>query len=46
MKMHLLNILNQLGATEAEKERLIAHFKNNAATHSAVVKAFGELRKR
>ncbi|SDD57659.1 3-hydroxy-3-methylglutaryl-coenzyme A reductase [Pricia antarctica] len=45
MKMHLLNILNQLGATEAEKTRLTEYFKKNAATHSAVVAAFEQLRK-
>lgn len=45
MKMHLLNILNQLGATEAEKITLTDHFKKNAATHSAVVEAFKQLRK-
>ncbi|MGB6152597.1 MAG: hydroxymethylglutaryl-CoA reductase, degradative [Pricia sp.] len=45
MKMHLLNILNQLGATEAEKKTLTEHFKKNAATHSAVVAAFEQLRK-
>ncbi|MGB5556233.1 MAG: hydroxymethylglutaryl-CoA reductase, degradative [Flavobacteriaceae bacterium] len=44
MKMHLLNILNQLGATEHEKETLIDHFKKNAATHNAVVAAFEALR--
>ncbi len=45
MKMHLLNILNQLGATQAEKITLTNHFKKNAATHSAVVEAFEQLRK-
>lgn len=45
MKMHLLNILNQLGATIEEKTNLTNHFKNNAATHSAVVEAFENLRK-
>ncbi len=44
MKMHLLNILNQLGATEGEKKALIDHFKKNTATHSAVVEAFEKLR--
>lgn len=44
MKMHLLNILNQLGATKAEKKTLIEHFKKNTATHSAVVDAFEKLR--
>lgn len=45
MKMHLLNILNQLGATEQEKETLTNHFKKRTATHSAVVEAFEELRR-
>lgn len=45
MKMHLMNILNQLGATQAEKTRLTEHFKKNAATHRAVVEAFEHLRK-
>lgn len=44
MKMHLLNILNQLGATEQEKTTLTNHFKKNTATHSSVVKAFENLR--
>jgi len=46
MKMHLLNILNQLGATPAEKKELISHFKKNTASHSAVVNAFEALRNR
>nr|WP_262710887.1 hydroxymethylglutaryl-CoA reductase, degradative [Maribacter algarum] len=45
MKMHLLNILNQLGANETEKATLTEHFKKNSATHSAVVEAFENLRK-
>ncbi|WP_430968565.1 hydroxymethylglutaryl-CoA reductase, degradative [Spongiimicrobium sp. 2-473A-2-J] len=44
MKMHLLNILNQMGATASEKAILIDHFKNDTATHSAVVDAFHKLR--
>lgn len=44
MKMHLLNILNQLGATQEEKKTLIEHFKKNTATHNAVVDAFEKLR--
>ncbi len=44
MKMHLMNILNQLGATESEKQLLIANFKNETATHSNVVKAFESIR--
>ncbi len=37
MKMHLMNILNQLNATKAEKEKAIEHFKENAVSFSAVV---------
>ncbi|MBT2159834.1 hydroxymethylglutaryl-CoA reductase, degradative [Zobellia barbeyronii] len=44
MKMHLLNILNQLGATDEEKKILTHHFKKHPATHSAVVEAFEKLR--
>jgi hydroxymethylglutaryl-CoA reductase len=45
MKMHLLNILNQMGASEAEKIKLIEYFKKHSATHNAVVEALEELRK-
>ena len=44
MKMHLMNMLNQLEATATEKESMIAHFKNNTVTHSAVEAALGNLR--
>jgi hydroxymethylglutaryl-CoA reductase len=44
MKMHLLNILNQLEATPDEKEKLVEHFKNNVVSFSAAVKAFCDLR--
>jgi len=44
MKMHLLNILNQLGATDLEKDELTIYFKNHTVTHGAVVKAFEKLR--
>ncbi|MBU2939212.1 hydroxymethylglutaryl-CoA reductase, degradative [Lacinutrix sp. C3R15] len=46
MKMHLMNILNQMEATEKEKETLVNYFKTNTVTHSAVVKAFNDLRKK
>lgn len=36
MKMHLLNILNQLNATSDQKEKAIVHFKHNTVSHSAV----------
>ncbi len=44
MKMHLMNILNQMEATEVEKEKIVHHFKTNTVTHSAVVEAFNALR--
>ena len=45
MKMHLANILNQLGATEAQKKVLEEHFGKNSVSHSAVVEAFHKLKK-
>jgi hydroxymethylglutaryl-CoA reductase len=44
MKMHLLNILNQLGATETEKEIIAAQFAKLVPHHADVVKAFYDLR--
>ena len=44
MKMHLQNILNQLGASENEKQQLIEHFKKRPVTHNAVVKEFDKIR--
>nr|WP_321231996.1 hydroxymethylglutaryl-CoA reductase, degradative [uncultured Psychroserpens sp.] len=44
MKMHLMNILNQFEATSEEKTKLVAHFKDNTVTHSAVVEAIEKLR--
>ena len=44
MKMHLLNILNQMGANEDEKKTLVQYFRQNTATHGAVVKALQKLR--
>ncbi len=44
MKMHLLNILNQLGATDDEKKILVNHFKENKVTHSEVTAQFESLR--
>ena len=44
MKMHLLNILNQMGANEDEKKTLVQYFKKNTATHGAVVEALQKLR--
>lgn len=44
MKMHLLNILNQLEATEEEKVIVVDYFKNNTVSHSAAVNKFCEVR--
>ncbi|NCF42799.1 MAG: hydroxymethylglutaryl-CoA reductase, degradative [Bacteroidetes bacterium] len=44
MKMHLMNILNQIGATDTEKETLIFHFKTNGVSHRAVAEALNKLR--
>lgn len=43
MKMHLTNIIKQLGATEEEKEFLINYFENKTVTHNAVVEAYEKL---
>jgi len=44
MKMHLMNILNQLKATEEEKQFFINYFKDKTVSHNEVVTAFNELR--
>lgn len=44
MKMHLLNILNQLEATDDEKAQIVEHFKHNVVSFSAVVSIFSEIR--
>ncbi len=44
MKMHLQNILNQLGATPAQKEDLIAYFDKRPVSHSAVVAQFDKIK--
>lgn len=44
MKMHLLNILNNLGATQEEKEEMKTFFKDRVPQHAAVVKRFCEMR--
>ena len=45
MKMHLMNILNQFGATEEEKAILIPKFQDINVSHSAVSEAINDLRK-
>jgi hydroxymethylglutaryl-coA reductase, degradative len=44
MKMHLANILNQLGATIQEKEQVIAHFIDKTVSHREVVQFLNQLR--
>lgn len=44
MKMHLMNILNQLEATNDEKEIVIDYFKDKTVSHSEVINKVKELR--
>ncbi len=44
MKMHLMNILNQLGANTTDKETVIAYFQDKTVSHSAVVTYYNALR--
>jgi len=44
MKMHLMNILNQLGANDEEKNEIAAYFDGKTVSHSAVVEKYTELR--
>ncbi len=45
MKMHLLNILNQLGATADEKTALVDYFRKHTVSHSAAAEQLERLRK-
>ena len=45
MKMHLINILNSLGADEYEKTKIIEYFKKNKVTFNSVKTALEKLRK-
>jgi len=44
MKMHLLNILNQLEATDKEKAQIVEYFKDNVVSHRAAVEIFCKIR--
>ena len=44
MKMHLLNILNQLGANKEECEKIKFYFSDKVVSHSAVVEQFHKIR--
>ena len=43
MKMHLTNIIKQLGASDAAKQYLIDFFEHKTITHNAVVEAYNKL---
>ncbi|MCK0161592.1 hydroxymethylglutaryl-CoA reductase, degradative [Allomuricauda sp. F6463D] len=45
MKMHLLNMLNQLGATETEKQLLVTYFKDQTVTNASVKEALERIKK-
>ena len=45
MKMHLLNILNQLGTTASEKQAMVEYFKTNVVSFNAVEQALAAWRK-
>ena len=45
MKMHLMNILNQLGANDYEKKATIKYFEKHTVSHAAVAELLEELRK-
>jgi hydroxymethylglutaryl-CoA reductase len=44
MKMHLLNVLNGLGATDKEKDFFKIYFKDKVPRHSDIVNKFKEMR--
>lgn len=44
MKMHLMNILNQLGATKEEKAKMVEHFKTHTVSHNEVVNTLASIR--
>jgi len=45
MKMHLMNILNQLDANTSEKAAVEKYFEDKTVSHSAVVSQLDEIRK-
>lgn len=46
MKMHLLNILNHLGATPEQKEYFTSYFKNKTVSHNEVIAQFNALKEK
>lgn len=45
MKMHLFNILNQMNATDAEKQYFVQFFKDKTVSHHLVIDELNRLRK-
>lgn len=45
MKMHLFNILNQMNATEDEKQYFVNYFKDKTVSHHEVISELERLRK-
>ena len=43
--MHIMNILNQHGASKEEKIKVLDYFKDNTISHSLVVDYLEQLRK-
>lgn len=46
MKMHLMNMLNQMGASESEKKQLIRYFKDHTVTNASVKQALEKIQSR
>ncbi|TRW26470.1 hydroxymethylglutaryl-CoA reductase, degradative [Flavobacterium zepuense] len=44
MKMHLMNILNQLEASDEEKQQAVKHFEKHTVSHSAAADFVNQLR--
>jgi len=44
MKMHLMNILNQLEATDEEKVSIVNYFKDKIVSHAAATEVFCKMR--
>ena len=44
MKMHLMNILNQLEASDEEKQQAVRHFEKHTVSHSAAADFVNQLR--
>ena len=44
MKMHLLNILNQVGAPDEEKQYFVNYFKDKTVSHHEVIAELNKLR--